>query len=61
MRTNSKLTPRQAAQRLGVRLDSIYSLLWAGKLAATKHEGRWRIDAPSVERRLIARRGLTNE
>jgi len=50
-----EITPREAAQRLGIGLDSVYSLLWSGKLAARRLEGRWRILAASVEARLQAR------
>jgi excisionase family DNA binding protein len=46
------MTPRAAAQLLGVRLDSIYPLIWAGKLAAQKVDGRWRIPSHAVEQRL---------
>lgn len=46
-----KLTVRQAAQALGVRLDSLYSLIWAGRLPARKMDGRWLIDATAIEKR----------
>jgi excisionase family DNA binding protein len=49
------LTARQAAQELGIRLDTIYSLIWAGKLRAEKYEGAWKISATAVKERLKAR------
>jgi excisionase family DNA binding protein len=47
-----ELSPREAAQRLRVRLDSVYSLIWAGKLQAHKLDGRWRIPVEAVDTRL---------
>jgi excisionase family DNA binding protein len=49
------LSPRDAARRLGVRLDGVYSLIWAGRIKARKREGRWQIDVESVEARLNQR------
>lgn len=56
----SEVTPRQAAQRLGTRLDSLYALIWAGKIPAHKKEGRWLISLDAVEQRLKARKGSRN-
>lgn len=56
------LTPREAAQRLGIGLDSVYSLLWSGKLPARKVDGRWIVNPSDVAVRLKskeARRGNT--
>ena len=50
------LSPRQAAVRLGIRLDALYSLLWAGKLTGNKHNGRWMIPVSAVTERLKARK-----
>ena len=50
-----KLTPREAARRLRIRLDLTYALIWAGKLEARKQEGRWLIPASAVEARLRKR------
>lgn len=50
-----ELSPREVAQRLCVRLDSVYSLIWAGKLKAHKLDGRWRIPVEAVEARLRQR------
>jgi excisionase family DNA binding protein len=56
-----ELTPREAAFRLGVRLDGVYSLLWARKLKGRKVDGRWLISAADVykraQRRTDRRRG----
>jgi hypothetical protein len=45
-------SPRQAAQKLGVRMDVVYALIWCGKLAAKKVDGKWLISLSAVERRL---------
>ncbi len=60
MSANETLTPRAAALLLGVRLDSIYTLIWAGKLEADKKDGRWEIPRLAVEARASLRhtRGL---
>ncbi len=51
-----EMTARQAAQRLGVRLDVVYALLWAGKLAGHRRDGRWLIPLAGIEARLKARK-----
>ena len=51
-----EMEPKKAAQVLGIRLDGVYSLIWAGRLEAHKLDGRWRIPAHAVEARLRARR-----
>lgn len=51
------LTPREAAQQLGIRLDSLYKDLWTGRLAGRKEEGRWVIPGAAVEDRARARGG----
>jgi len=53
--SKNELTPRKAAQQLGVRLDVVYALLWAEKLSARKQDGRWYIPASAVEHWLKAR------
>lgn len=55
---SDNLSPREAAHTLGIRLDSLYSLLWAKKLSAEKHNGRWLVSSDDVERRLAKRRGI---
>ena len=52
MSKGRELSPREAAQHLGVRLDSLYALIWVGRLEAHKLDGRWRIPLASVEARL---------
>ncbi len=42
----------EAARRLGVGLDYLYSLLWTGKLAGRKVNGSWRVSAEAVEERI---------
>ena len=54
----AELTPREAAQRLGIRLDTLYSLLWTGRLTARKHEGRWLVSEEAVQERLAKRANL---
>jgi excisionase family DNA binding protein len=61
MKRPNAFTPREAAQRLGVCLDSVYSLLWSGKLPATRIDGRWQISAQAVEERLRARAARRDE
>jgi excisionase family DNA binding protein len=55
MTKGRELSAREAAQRLGVRLDSLYALIWAGKLAAHKSDGLWHVAASAVEERLRAK------
>lgn len=52
MPKEKEITPREAATRLRIRLDSVYALVWAGKLEAHKLDGRWRISAGAVDMRL---------
>ncbi len=47
----------EAARRLGVGLDYLYSLLWTGKLEGRKVGHRWHIPAAAVEARRKAREG----
>ena len=57
-----EVSPRQAAQQLGVRLGCVYALLWDGVLKGEKRDGRWFILLSSVENRLqqnrTSRRGI---
>jgi excisionase family DNA binding protein len=55
MKKQPELTPRDAAQKLGVGLDYLYSLLWTGKLQGRKVGKRWLIPAEAVEARLEQR------
>lgn len=45
----------EAARRLGVGLDYLYSLLWTGKLQGRKVGKQWRIPAEAIEARLKQR------
>jgi excisionase family DNA binding protein len=48
----------EAARRLRVGLDYLYSLLWTGKVAARKSGNRWRVSVAAVEQRLKAKEKL---
>jgi excisionase family DNA binding protein len=50
-----ELSAIEAARRLGVGLDYLYSLLWTGKLTARKVGKHWRIPVEAVEARLRQR------
>jgi hypothetical protein len=45
----SGMTIRETAIFLGIRIGSVYSLVWAGSLKAAKTEGEWVVDRESVE------------
>ena len=47
-----EITAVEAARRLGVGLDYLYSLLWTGRLAARKEGKRWLVSADAVEQRM---------
>ena len=53
------LKPREAALRLGIRLDATYALIWVGKLEARKVDGCWLIPEEAVEARLKERKQRT--
>jgi excisionase family DNA binding protein len=55
MAKEKPLNPREVARKLGIRLDTVYTAIWAGKLPATKQEGRWSIPASAVDERLKSR------
>jgi excisionase family DNA binding protein len=57
MTKQSEVSAVEAARRLGVGLDYLYSLLWTGKLPGQKVGTRWRIPVRAVEIRLTQRRG----
>ena len=61
MKKKKHLMPREAAQILGIRLDSLYSLIWAGKIVAKKTEGRWLIPSGEVEARKEAQTSRAGE
>lgn len=47
-----QLSVGEAARKLGITLDGVYRLLYAGKLAASKSDGKWRIPVAALEARL---------
>jgi excisionase family DNA binding protein len=50
-----ELTVVAATRRLGITIDALYRLIYAGKLPARKSGRRWVIPAGAVEQRLKAR------
>lgn len=55
MKRNLELSAVEAARKLGVGLDYLYSLLWTGKLQGRKVNKQWRVPADAVEARLKQR------
>ena len=49
---DGSVSPREAARMLGIRLDAVYGLIWAGRLQAEKHDGRWHVSESAVEARM---------
>lgn len=49
------LSVSETARKLGISLDGVYRLLYSGKLAASKTDGKWRIPVATVEARLRKR------
>lgn len=56
MKVQTSLSPRQTANRLGITLNAVYALLWAGKISAERRNDRWYISAAAVEKRLAAKK-----
>jgi len=52
MAANATASPREVAQLLGIRLDAVYSLIWAARLTAVKCDGRWLVDRAAVDERV---------
>ncbi len=52
---DKELSAIEAARRLGVGLDYLYSLLWTEKLQGRKVGKQWRIPSQAVETRLKQR------
>ena len=52
MNRGKELTATQSCRRLGITLDAVYRLIYAGKLPGRKIEGVWRIPLLAVEQRL---------
>ena len=50
-----QLTVSEATRRLGITIDAVYRLIYAGKLPARKSGRRWLISVACVEERLRAR------
>ena len=55
MLKGKEISAVEAARRLGVGLDYIYSLLWTGKLKGRKVGKHWRVAQEAVEARLEER------
>jgi excisionase family DNA binding protein len=55
MAKEKELSAIEAARKLGVGLDYLYSLLWTGKLQARKVGKQWRVPAEAVEARMKQR------
>lgn len=55
MKTTKEISAIEAARRLGVGLDYLYSLLWTGKLDARKVDRQWCVSTAAVEARLNKR------
>jgi hypothetical protein len=55
MRKTEFLSPREAAIRLGISLNAIYALLWAGKLQGRKEDNQWQVSADAVAARIKAK------
>jgi len=51
----TEFTAQQAARKLGITMDALYRLIYAGRLAATKDGKRWLIPHTAVEARLSKR------
>ncbi len=51
-----ELTVVESSRRLGITLDTLYRLIYAGRLTARKVGRRWLIPVASVEARLRARK-----
>ena len=52
MKNHLEISPREAAVRLGIRLDVLYPLLRIGRLKARKKDGRWLVSAVDVAKRV---------
>ena len=50
-----QLSAVEAARRLGVGLDYLYSLLWTGKLPGRKLGRRWEVPLEAVQARIKVR------
>ncbi|HLJ85727.1 MAG TPA: excisionase family DNA-binding protein [Candidatus Angelobacter sp.] len=55
LNNEQEITAVEAARRLGVGLDYLYSLLWTGKLKGHKVGKQWRIPAEAIQARMKQR------
>lgn len=56
MRSNKRLSVREAAQRLGCTRKFVFDLLYENRLTGAKKAGReWRIPVAAIEQRLRQR------
>jgi excisionase family DNA binding protein len=46
------MTVSEASRKLGVNVETVYRLLYSGRLKAVKREGVWNIDPESVVQRM---------
>ena len=62
MQKDHYLSPNAAARKLGIGVDYLYKLLWAGKLQGQKINERWHVPLVAIEERLKERaeRGALN-
>ena len=52
---DKQISAIEAARKLGVGLDYLYSLLWTGKLQGRKVGKQWRIPIEAIDAKLRAR------
>lgn len=52
---NRELTAQQATRKLGITMDALYRLIYAGRLPARKEGKRWMISSQAVAERLRQR------
>jgi excisionase family DNA binding protein len=50
-----ELTAQQAARKLGITMDALYRLIYAGRLVARKESKCWLIPLEAIEARLQRR------
>jgi len=55
MTKQAEVSAIEAARKLGLGLDYLYSLLWTGRLPGRKVGRRWRIPVEAVQARLKQR------
>jgi excisionase family DNA binding protein len=55
LKPTKEISAIEAARRLGIGLDYLYSLLWTGKVEAHKVNRQWRVSVAAVDDRLKGR------